>query len=59
MPAEPVSVMLRASNFYQKNPGLWVPPSALCVDAASKDAFGKKEEEAPSSCCATKTIPRL
>ncbi|UPK91440.1 hypothetical protein LCI18_002375 [Fusarium solani-melongenae] len=59
MPAEPVSVMLRAANFYQKNPGLWVPPSALCVDAASKDAFGSKEEAAPSSCCATKTIPRL
>ncbi|KAF4159502.1 hypothetical protein CNMCM8927_006578 [Aspergillus lentulus] len=27
MPAEPVSVMLRASNFFQKNPALWVPPS--------------------------------
>lgn len=60
MPAEPVSVMLRAANFYQKNPGLWVPPSALCVDAASKDAFGSKEEEpAATSCCATKTVPRL
>ncbi|KAF7591054.1 hypothetical protein BBP40_002014 [Aspergillus hancockii] len=28
MPAEPVSVMLRASNFFEKNPGLWVPPSS-------------------------------
>ncbi|OJJ32709.1 hypothetical protein ASPWEDRAFT_185195 [Aspergillus wentii DTO 134E9] len=37
MPAEPVSVMLRASHFFQKNPGLWVPPSQ--GDAASCDAF--------------------
>ncbi|KAL0929768.1 primary-amine oxidase [Colletotrichum truncatum] len=39
MPAEPVSVMLRASNFFQKNPGLWVPPSSVCIDRTSKDAF--------------------
>ncbi|KAJ5403753.1 hypothetical protein N7509_003624 [Penicillium cosmopolitanum] len=45
MPAEPVSVMLRASNFSVKNPGLWVPPSAICVDTMSKNAFA-------SSCCA-------
>ncbi|KAF7549278.1 hypothetical protein G7Z17_g6486 [Cylindrodendrum hubeiense] len=58
MPAEPVSVMLRASNFFQKNPGLWVPPSALCVDAVSKNAFPKKEELAPaSSCCASRPAP--
>jgi primary-amine oxidase len=49
MPAEPVSVMLRASNFFQKNPGLWVAPSALCVDTASRDAFDQ-------SCCAVKQI---
>ncbi|KAF5024834.1 hypothetical protein F66182_3073 [Fusarium sp. NRRL 66182] len=58
MPAEPVSVMLRASNFFQKNPGLWVPPSARCVDAASANAFGSKTDEG-ASCCATKTVPRL
>lgn len=44
MPAEPVSIMLRASNFFQKNPALWVPPSALCVDSMSRNAF-------PSACC--------
>ncbi|RDW57099.1 amine oxidase-8 [Coleophoma cylindrospora] len=27
MPAEPVSVMVRASNFFARNPALWVPPS--------------------------------
>ncbi|KAJ5229696.1 hypothetical protein N7489_010404 [Penicillium chrysogenum] len=51
MPAEPVSIMLRASNFFEKNPGLWVPPSAICVDTQSKNAF-------PSSCCAT-SKPRM
>lgn len=45
MPAEPVSVMLRASNFFQKNPGLWVPPSALVQDNSSRNAL-------PASCCA-------
>ncbi|KAJ5191108.1 uncharacterized protein N7498_010093 [Penicillium cinerascens] len=45
MPAEPVSIMLRASNFFEKNPGLWVPPSAICVDTQSTNAFS-------SSCCA-------
>lgn len=45
MPCEPVSIMLRASNFFQKNPALWVPPSALCVDSMSRNAF-------PSACCA-------
>src|SRR5699024_9693794 len=44
MPAEPVSIMLRASNFFQKNPALCVPPSALCVDSMSRNAF-------PSACC--------
>lgn len=45
MPAEPVSIMLRASNFFQKNPALWVPPSPVCVDTMSRNAF-------PSACCA-------
>lgn len=47
MPAEPVSVMLRASNFFQRNPALWVPPSALSKDASSRNAFS-------SGCCADK-----
>lgn len=37
MPAEPVSVMLRASNFFEKNPALWVPPTTVDVDRVSKD----------------------
>ncbi|KAE8312506.1 copper amine oxidase [Aspergillus transmontanensis] len=45
MPAEPVSIMLRASNFFIKNPGLWVPPSSVCVDTMSRNAFS-------TSCCA-------
>ncbi|KAM0334154.1 hypothetical protein ACHAQA_001174 [Verticillium albo-atrum] len=50
MPAEPVSVMLRASNFFVKNPALWVPPTAILGDAVSRDAFEKKEEVARSCC---------
>lgn len=52
MPAEPVSIMLRASNFFQKNPALWVPPSALCVDSMSRNAF-------PSACCSVDKESRL
>ncbi|KAF7713825.1 Uncharacterized protein PECH_000816 [Penicillium ucsense] len=52
MPAEPVSIMLRASNFSVKNPGLWVPPSSVCVDTQSKNAFS-------TSCCASKGPARL
>jgi primary-amine oxidase len=37
MPAEPLTVMLRASNFFEKNPGLWVPPTSLDKDKTSKD----------------------
>lgn len=48
MPAEPVSVMLRASNFFQRNPGLWVPPTAIVADTTSKDAF---ESKVTDSCC--------
>ncbi|KAJ5907910.1 hypothetical protein N7495_000592 [Penicillium taxi] len=48
MPAEPVSIMLRASNFHEKNPGLWVPPSAICVDTVSANAFA-----ASTSCCSS------
>ncbi|GKT50428.1 peroxisomal primary amine oxidase [Colletotrichum spaethianum] len=46
MPAEPVSVMLRASNFFSKNPGLWVPPSSVSIDRASRGAsFSHKRGE--------------
>jgi primary-amine oxidase len=37
MPAEPLSVMLRASNFFEKNPALWVPPTSLEQDTTSRD----------------------
>jgi primary-amine oxidase len=53
MPAEPVSVMLRASNFFVRNPGLWVPPSNVVVDKSSKNAFPQKQV-AKASCCAAK-----
>lgn len=39
MPCEPVSVMLRASNFFEKNPCLWVPPTAVSPDNVSRSAF--------------------
>ena len=39
MPAEPVSIMLRASNFFLKNPALWVPPTTVNVDKLSTLAF--------------------
>lgn len=45
MPAEPVSVMLRAANFFAKNPALWVPPST--GDRASRNAF-----PSAGGCCA-------
>ncbi|KAL3474031.1 copper amine oxidase [Aspergillus californicus] len=49
MPAEPVMIMLRASNFFEKNPALWVPPSAVCVDSASANAF-------PAACCGAEFV---
>ncbi|VUC26242.1 unnamed protein product [Clonostachys rosea] len=52
MPAEPVSVMLRASNFFVKNPALWVPPSDVVVDKSSRNAFSQKQQG--GSCCAGK-----
>ncbi|KAL2207090.1 hypothetical protein CC79DRAFT_693225 [Sarocladium strictum] len=39
MPAEPVSVMMRASNFFEKNPALWVPASVAGQDKSSKNAY--------------------
>ena len=47
MPAEPVGIMLRASNFFEKNPALWVPPATVCVDTMSRNAL-------PSACCLPK-----
>ena len=56
MPAEPVGVMLRASNFFQKNPALWVPPSVVNIDTVSRDAFEPKQTQAQAqSCCASKS----
>lgn len=67
MPSEPVSVMLRATNFYQKNPALWVPPSTYAVDTSSKNAFSNGNHStvaaaaaiAPASCCSADSKPRL
>ncbi|KAF2014192.1 hypothetical protein BU24DRAFT_441798 [Aaosphaeria arxii CBS 175.79] len=51
MPAEPVSVMLRASNFFQKNPALWVPPSAVVKDDVSRYA-SDLVNDLKAQCCA-------
>lgn len=49
MPAEPVGITIRASNFFRKNPALWVPPSQISHDASSKNAY------LPSGrCCGSK-----
>lgn len=50
MPAEPVGVMIRASNFFKKNPALWVVPSVVDGDKTSKNAFPNALEPA-GSCC--------
>ncbi|KAJ4252428.1 hypothetical protein NW762_011029 [Fusarium torreyae] len=42
MPAEPVSVMLRASNFFERNPALWVPPSTGVGDECSELAYPRE-----------------
>ncbi|GAM88172.1 hypothetical protein ANO11243_062030 [Dothideomycetidae sp. 11243] len=47
MPAEPLSIMLRASNFFQKNPALWVPPTSVNVDTTSRDL---------NKCCASNGV---
>lgn len=43
MPAEPVSFLLRASHFFEKNPCLDVPPSSVLVDGTSTLALGRTE----------------
>ena len=53
MPAEPVSVMLRASNFFVKNPALWVPPTHIAVDKSSENAFAQKQQV----CCGKSDVP--
>jgi primary-amine oxidase len=35
--------MLRASNFFQKNPALWVPPSDVVRDLSSRNAVEARE----------------
>lgn len=50
MPAEPVGVMIRASNFFKKNPALWVAPSVVDADKTSQNAFSKVPEPAVSCC---------
>ncbi|OAA64323.1 peroxisomal copper amine oxidase [Niveomyces insectorum RCEF 264] len=53
MPAEPVSVMLRASNFYDRNPALWVPPSAVAIDTTSQYAFAASADPAKAAAAAS------
>lgn len=53
MPCEPVSIMIRASNFFQKNPALWVPPSSIVRDSSSRTAFTNTAAAAGGSCCSS------
>jgi primary-amine oxidase len=53
MPAEPVAVMIRASNFFKKNPSLWVVPSVVDADKTSKNAFPNASEPT-RPCCANR-----
>jgi primary-amine oxidase len=59
MPAEPVSVMLRASNFFEKNPGLWVPASVVGADRSSRHAYedrgGSALVKQQANCCSSKS----
>lgn len=63
MPAEPVSVMLRASNFFEKNPGLWVPASVVGGDKSSRYAYEKSgatgrgpvPQQQQASCCSSRS----
>ncbi|KAK9420518.1 hypothetical protein SUNI508_06258 [Seiridium unicorne] len=57
MPAEPVSVMLRASNFFVRNPALWVPPTAVNKDTSSQYAASADDTPALSSCCSVPKVP--
>ncbi|KAG6355229.1 hypothetical protein INS49_004310 [Diaporthe citri] len=54
MPAEPVGVMIRASNFFKKNPALWVVPSVVDADQTSKNAFSSNAAEPAASCCVSR-----
>jgi len=57
MPGEPVSIMLRASNFFDRNPALWVPPSELkgktCDTSSRYAVFPKVGKASDASCCGT------
>ncbi|CEJ88356.1 Putative Amine oxidase [[Torrubiella] hemipterigena] len=63
MPAEPVGIMIRASNFFQKNPALWVPPSTVAKDVTSRAAFAAAAKKNASSgagaCCGSKSQSHL
>ncbi|KAL5350987.1 hypothetical protein ACLOAV_004560 [Pseudogymnoascus australis] len=43
MPAEKVSIMIRASNFFLKNPAIWVPPTIINADPVSRLAFPEND----------------
>ncbi|KAK3182553.1 hypothetical protein K4F52_006193 [Lecanicillium sp. MT-2017a] len=58
MPAEPVSIMMRASNFFQRNPALWVPPSSVVKDGTSRSAFANATSSAGGCCGGDKKIPQ-
>lgn len=58
MPAEPVEIMMRASNFFTRNPALWVPPSTVAKDLTSRTAFLNAKENA-GGCCASKKNSHL
>ncbi|KAM0742919.1 hypothetical protein ACQRIT_003096 [Beauveria bassiana] len=57
MPAEPVMIMIRASNFFVRNPALWVPPSTVVKDLSSRTAFLTTGNESNGSCCVSKKTP--
>ncbi|KAE8394834.1 copper amine oxidase [Aspergillus alliaceus] len=44
MPVESADVTLRASNFFQKNPALWVPPSTMNKTRGTKGMLDKPQE---------------
>lgn len=58
MPCEPVGVMLRAANFFKRNPALWVPPSSMAVDTTSQIAFSEPSKKI-HACHGAKLPPRL
>ncbi|KFY10278.1 hypothetical protein V491_07745 [Pseudogymnoascus sp. VKM F-3775] len=49
MPAEKVTIMIRASNFFLKNPALWVPPTTVSADPLSMLAIPENAEKPEKS----------